>query len=187
MPPKLDAETRARLRELRREERELLKPMQEAQRAARTADRQSRATKPHPTGQARLRPSRGREIDKAHKGMIAQLFCLATAIREGREVYGVHVAHVRQTYPHEGWANPGLQRKPDDWRTLPLAPEEHARQHSGNEGAYYRELGVYPPALCGELKAVSPDVEAAKRVLREHVKAARMTRGIRGNEIRRAG
>lgn len=174
MPPRLDEEARRRLSELKAEERRIRKAAQTPRKPTRAAVKRALA----PTlPQRSLKGSRGRVIDKAHKGMIAQLFCLATAIRHGCEVYGVHVAHVRHSYPEPGWQNPGLQVKPDDWRTLPLRPDEHWKQHGMNEAAFYRDLSIYPPALCAELREVSPDVEKAKEILRRHVRAARMARG----------
>lgn len=113
-----------------------------------------------------VKASRGRERDKVYLGWVSQLPCAATMARTGREAYGVHVAHVRHSYPHPGWSNPGLQVKPSDWRTLPLAPHEHAAQHAMNEAAYHKALGIYPPDLCAELRAAFPDLEAGKAVIR---------------------
>ena len=121
-----------------------------------------------PSGRGQRQP---RQVDREYKGCIAQLPCIATLVREGREAYGVHVAHVRHSYPHEGWRNPGLQRKPDDWRTLPLAPHVHmGEQHKMNEAAFYRGLGIYPPDLCAALKETFPNLEKAKTILRAHAR-----------------
>lgn len=120
-----------------------------------------------------------RLLDKAHKGFIARLFCLATKIRTGLEVHGVQVCHVRFALAVAGWENPGLQRKPSDARTLPLSPDEHRLQHSMSEIAFYAELGLAPAevaALCGELVAASGDVDAGRRVLRDYASLAQSRR-----------
>ena len=97
---------------------------------------------------------------------MAQLFCLATAIRTGLELGGVHVAHVRASSASAGATNPGLQRKPDDCWTVPLSPREHRRQHAVGERAYWTELGVDPHSVARRLFDVSPDLELMREVLR---------------------
>ena len=112
------------------------------------------------------RPQRGREIDRAHKHAVAQLFCIATYLRHGVEMRGVHVAHLRYSNASAGARNPGLQRKPDDCWTLPLSPAEHRLQHAMGEAAYWRELGCDPHSLARALYAVSSDVAAMEATLR---------------------
>ena len=119
------------------------------------------------------RPQRGREIDRAHKHAVAQLFCIATYLRHGVEMRGVHVAHLRYSNASAGARNPGLQRKPDDRWTLPLSPPEHRMQHAMSEVAYWRELGCDPHSLATELYLVSPMVEEMERVLRSARRPAR--------------
>jgi hypothetical protein len=123
-----------------------------------------------------LKPTRGREIDRSHKGAVARLFCVATFARTGLEAYGVQVAHLRMSA--DGVRNPGMQRKPDDAWTLPLLPAEHARQHAGKEAEFWAELGISPHQLCRDLKAASPDHESMCAVLRSHGDAARLRRAI---------
>jgi hypothetical protein len=147
-----------------------------AAKAVLAADRKARK-KPIPR-LARTTPTAAgqrepRQIDKAYKGWISRLFCIATKIRTGGEAYGVQVCHVRYSCAAAGWRNPGLQRKPHDWQTLPLLPAEHARQHSGNELNYYHELHLNPPDICADLRAAFPDLEAGKAVLRRYAKLAR--------------
>lgn len=114
------------------------------------------------------RPIRGRLIDRSHKAAIAQLFCVATYVRSGVELYGVHVAHLRFSNAAAGAANPGLQRKPDDRWTLPLSPNEHRRQHAMGEAAYWAELSIIPHQLATDLWAASPDLELMSEILRSH-------------------
>ena len=108
---------------------------------------------------------RGRVVSREHKNAIAQLFCAATFLRERVEIYGVHVAHVRFSNAAAGARNPGLQRKPDDRWTLPLAPNEHRRQHATGEASYWAELGADPHWIATELWKVSPDVMAMRNAL----------------------
>ncbi len=125
----------------------------------------------------RLKPTRGRVLDKSHKGAVARLFCVVTAVRTGREVYGVQVAHVRFSLASAEVVNPGKQRKPDDWRVLPLLPAVHHEQHArGDEEAFWEGVGIEPYALCRDLKAASPDHEAMLAVLRRYVNQARGVR-----------
>lgn len=98
-------------------------------------------------------PRTPRVRDKVYLGWVSQLPCVATLVRTGSAVHGVHVAHVRFNAPADGWVNPGLQQKPDDCRTVPLAPHEHQRQHEGNERAYWHDLAIWPPDLCKALYA----------------------------------
>lgn len=125
----------------------------------------TKAPPPRPPPDAPVR-WRGRLVDRAHKQAVAQLFCLATYVRTGREVGGVHVAHVRASSASAGAPNPGLQRKPDDCWTVPLSPLEHRRQHAVGERAYWSELGLDPHQVARALFEVSPDLDAMRQALR---------------------
>jgi hypothetical protein len=114
----------------------------------------------------------GRQINPRHKNAIAQLFCLATFLRWGIEVYGVHVAHLRFSNHKAGAYNPGVGRKPDDRWTLPLSPAEHRLQHSMGEGAYCAELGIDPHQIAAALWSASPDTEEMAKVLRDQIISA---------------
>jgi hypothetical protein len=121
----------------------------------------------------RTNPLRGRQISAEHKAAIAGLFCVATAVRCGLEIKGVHVAHIRFSKASAGVRNPGLQRKPDDRWTAPLCPNEHRLQHSMNEQAYWAELNVDPHRLAAALWEASPDPQAMLDQLRAEVARAR--------------
>ncbi len=133
--------------------------------AYRSMRRRVRHRSPQSPGGAN-RPLRSGVSTQAHKAAIAQLFCIATAIRYGLEKGGVQVAHLRFSSAAHGKVNPGLQRKPHDRWTLPLCAAEHRRQHAGAEAAYWEELGVDPHAIAQALWEVSPNVEAMRVVLR---------------------
>jgi len=144
----------------------------------RSLRKQIAKTKPPRIIQSRTSPSapgqrQPRERDKGHMGAIAKLFCVATKIRTGAEAYGVQVCHVRFSLAEAGVRNPGMQNKSNDWRVLPLLPAEHARQHAGKEEAYWAALNIDPYALCKDLRAASPDVEAMLAVLRLACEQAR--------------
>jgi hypothetical protein len=124
-----------------------------------------RARRRIPKPAHRSAPLRGREIDRSHKAAVAQLFCVATFLRCGIEVFGVHVAHLRFSNSQVGVKNPGLQRKPDDRWVLPLSPYEHRLQHSMGERDYWAELGVDPHALAAELHKASPNIEAMLQII----------------------
>lgn len=70
----------------------------------------------------------------------------------------VDAAHIRYAYPRYDALPTGMGRKPDDWRTTPLCRTCHTRQHSLNEEAFWKELGIDPYQLAGDLWLASPDV-----------------------------
>ena len=111
-------------------------------------------------------PLRSGVSTQAHKAAIAQLFCIATALRIGLEKGGVQVAHLRFSSAAHGKVNPGLQRKPHDRWTLPLCAAEHRREHAGSEATYWEELGVDPHQIAKALWEASPDVERMRAALR---------------------
>ena len=130
----------------------------------------SKAAAPH----AHLSTSnlrRGRQIDPGHKQAISQLFCLATAVRTGLEIRGVHVAHVRASSAAAGARNPGLQRKPDDRWTVPLSPLEHRLQHAVGERVYWAGLRLDPHEVARALFEASPDLDAMRQTLRDFYSA----------------
>lgn len=59
----------------------------------------------------------------------------------------VQAAHVSFAAPHFGHYGRGKGTKaPDRW-ALPVSPEEHAKQHSMNEAAYWKAVGIDPHLL----------------------------------------
>lgn len=61
--------------------------------------------------------------------------------------YEVQAAHLSFANPRLGHYGRGKGRKaPDRW-ALPLSGEEHRRQHSMNEEAYWKSVGIRPHLL----------------------------------------
>lgn len=108
---------------------------------------------------------RGRERDPAHLAYIRRLPCVATFVETGRLVYGCQAAHVRMV--REG--KPGAMGvKPSDKYALPLTPEMHDRQtNRGGERGFWAGLNIDPIALSLSLHAVSGDLEAGERIVRD--------------------
>lgn len=126
-----------------------------------------------------LRQRDPRIRDKAHKGFIAALPCIACAC-EGVTRYGVEVAHVRHGYP--GWRPTGMAEKPSDHRTVPLCTEHHRTgpdaQHSMREDRWWAKWGIYPPTLCADLVAAYPDLRDGIDTIEVHAHNARQAKRI---------
>jgi hypothetical protein len=117
-------------------------------------------------GRMAVRPFRAREISKDHKAAVAQLPCIVSLWRDGIEVYGVQVAHLRFSNAAIGARSPGLQRKPDDRWTLPLLPSEHRLQHQSGEREYWARVGLDPHTVARAIWEVSPNLDAMLAVIR---------------------
>lgn len=104
-----------------------------------------------------LRQRQPRVRDKAYLGWVSGLPCVACAATGRGFRSGVHVAHVRASYPDaEGWREVGKGEKPSDSRTAPLCPAHHMdgpdAQHRMSEKVFWTRLGIWPPALCRALR-----------------------------------
>jgi hypothetical protein len=108
---------------------------------------------------------RGRQRDTAHLAYVRRLPCVATYLETGRFVYGCQAAHVRMV--REG--KPGAMGvKPSDKYALPMTPEQHDRQtNRGGERGFWAALNFDPIPLCEALHAVSGDIEAGERIIRQ--------------------
>ncbi len=95
--------------------------------------------------QPRPKKERGSGAEKAYFGFIAQLPCCVS----GR--HGVQVAHLSTAAPEYGHMGRGKGTKVHHRWTLPLAPDLHDRQHSGNEMRFWREEGIDPHLLALKL------------------------------------
>lgn len=108
---------------------------------------------------ADLRQREPRERDTPYMLWIKGLWCVRCAVLQGRFVTPCDAAHVRMACAEAGWEEAGMQRKPDDRRTLPLCPSCHrpgypGSQHSvGDEGLFWRQIGILPWVLCADLHA----------------------------------
>lgn len=68
--------------------------------------------------------------------------------------YGVEAAHVSFASPWYGCYGRGKGTKVADIFALPLHPDEHRKQHSGNEEEYWRQTGIEPHQLANALWAI---------------------------------
>lgn len=106
---------------------------------------------------------RGRERDAAHLQFIRRLPCACGCGAQAPS----DAAHVRLAAPDRGKPFTGMQVKPSDRWTLPLARPCHERQHGGSEAAFWSALGIDPIDLCIRLYAASGDEDSALKVLSE--------------------
>lgn len=86
-------------------------------------------------------PKRKALKNRDYLSFIHELPCCIT----GR--YGVQAAHLSFAMPKYGHYGRGKQRKVSDRWALPLCPEEHQRQHSMSEEAYWRGRSPHVLAL----------------------------------------
>lgn len=87
-------------------------------------------------------PKRKPQKSKDYLSFIHRLPCVVT----GSSI--VEAAHLSAAAPRYGHYGRGKGTKaPDRW-VLPLSPEQHRLQHSGNEMAYWRSVVVNPHVLC---------------------------------------
>lgn len=108
---------------------------------------------------------------RKHKRYLQWLHELPCVV-SGREGEGVQAAHLRAGNLDYGKPQSGGQQKPSDMWCLPLWHEEHAKQHSMNEEAYWAAVGIDPWALCCKLWMVFPNENQA-RVIIKRAKAGR--------------
>ncbi len=60
-------------------------------------------------------------------------------------------AHLRLGDMIVGKRHTGLGEKPDDKWAIPLCSYHHRKQHSGNEGVFWRDHGINPFEVCDSL------------------------------------
>lgn len=75
--------------------------------------------------------------------------------------------HIRTGSAIHKKTHTGMQAKPDDAWTLPLLPDEHKAQHSGNELEFWRSHGIDPFELAIKLYENTGDVVACVAILRK--------------------
>lgn len=119
------------------------------------------------TGRGQKRP---RVHDKEHLAFIRTLPCIVTNARP------VEAAHIRFSSLAHAKREVGGQEKPDDKWTVPLSPEQHRKQHSMNEIAYWKSVGIDPLQVASALHHASGDTDMALAVIRSNqpVKAAQL-------------
>lgn len=107
-----------------------------------------------------LRQRRPRVKDEKHLAFIRTLPSLVP----GREpVEAAHIRYADDTYAKRG---SGLQQKPHDCWAVPLAADQHRRQHSMAERAFWEGVGIDPVLIAALLYAHSGDETAAIQVIR---------------------
>lgn len=150
---RLPAEERAKLRQLDADKRALLRPVKNAERQQRRADRQAREPRQqrivHDTG----KQTRGRVLDKGYLSWLRRLPCIAGLVASGCDG-PVEAAHLRYADAQRGRPNPGLSTKPSDRFATPLCAHHHrGDQHTRSERAFWADLHIEPGDLTAELYA----------------------------------
>lgn len=72
--------------------------------------------------------------------------------------------------PEYGKLGRGKGTKESDRWAVPLSPDEHRKQHTGDEREYWRSVGIDPCIVAALLYAAYPSREKALLVL-SHVKS----------------
>lgn len=107
-----------------------------------------------------LRQRQPRERDKSHLEYVSKLPCVIT----GRGP--VQVCHIRFPSIAYDKRQTGKGEKPDDRWVLPMIPEMHAEQHSGNEEVFWERHGIDPLAVAKLLYACSGNIQEGLKVIR---------------------
>jgi hypothetical protein len=100
-----------------------------------------------------------RDKDAGYLDFIRSLPCIVTR----REP--VEAAHVSYAVPEYGKLGRGKGSKESDRWAVPLCPEEHHRQHTMNEQAYWRSTGIDPCIVAALLYAAYPSRDRALLVI----------------------
>lgn len=107
-----------------------------------------------------LRQRQPRERNKKHLEFVSKLPCIIT----GRGP--VQVCHIRYGDLSHDKRHTGGGEKPDDRWVLPMIPEMHALQHSGNERAFWEGHNIDPLAVAKLLYACSGNINEGLKVIR---------------------
>ena len=98
--------------------------------------------------------------DKDYLSFLHNLPCIVT----GRTP--VEAAHISYAEPKYGKLGRGKASKESDLWAVPLHKSEHDRQHSMNERAYWRSVGIDPCVVALSLYVACPDVERGELIIR---------------------
>lgn len=107
-----------------------------------------------------LRQRQPRVQDRAHLAWIRTL----PSVVPGREP--VEAAHVRYADDRYGKRSVGTSLKPSDRWVVPLAADQHRRQHSMNEREFWESVGIDPVVIAALLYVHHGDDGAAHQVIR---------------------
>lgn len=107
-----------------------------------------------------LRQRRPRVTDSKHLAWIRDL----PSVVPGHE--RVEAAHIRYADDRYGKRSVGTGLKPSDRWVVPLAADQHRRQHQMNEREYWQAVGIDPIIIAALLFAHSGDDSAAIQVIR---------------------
>lgn len=77
----------------------------------------------------------------------------------------VEAAHVSYPDPRYGKLGRGKGSKESDRWAVPLHPDEHRRQHSMSERAYWQSVGIDPCVVALALHAAYPDTGRALLII----------------------
>lgn len=105
--------------------------------------------------------------DEAHLAFIRELPSLVS----GKE--GCEACHVRYGDPRHRKRKTPKGRKPDDAWCVPMTSEEHRTQHSQNEQVFWQAVGIDPLEVAVQLYAVSGDLEAGRKIIKDARRARR--------------
>lgn len=90
--------------------------------------------------------------DRGYLDFIRTLPCVVTGTMP------VEAAHVSYAAPKWGSSGRGKGQKASDRFALPLCPDQHRKQHSGNEKAFWRDHNIDPHAVCVALHSAYKDL-----------------------------
>jgi hypothetical protein len=82
----------------------------------------------------------------------------------------VEAAHIRYADARFRKPSVGMGEKPDDKWVVPLAADEHRKQHSMNEQAYWRECGIDPVLVALLLFNNTGNDEEGENIIRQFQK-----------------
>lgn len=114
-----------------------------------------------PTGKGSKRVEKPAYLD-----FIRSLPCLVTR-REG-----VEAAHVSFADPRAGKLGRGKGSKESDCWAVPLSPDEHRKQHSGDEKSYWQSVGIDPIQTAAFLHSAYPHRERALLIINNIVRGS---------------
>jgi len=104
--------------------------------------------------------------DDAHLRWLRTLPCIVSGKRP------VEAAHIRFGSLAYGKFPTGGGEKPSDKWAVPLHPDLHREQHSGNEELFWAKRGLDPLAIASALFMNSGDDAAAETIINESVARA---------------